>query len=347
MTNDDSIYLLDLPPSQWRAALAAAGVEPYRGDQMARWVFERSVFDLADMTDLPRRLRQELPGRLRTAPPTVDRRYTSVDASRRYLLSIAGGGLVEAVYMPVGSRLTFCISSQVGCRFACSFCQTGRLGLSRSLSPGEIVGQVLRLRAEAETDRPRFNVVFMGQGEPLDDVDSVVDATLSLQDPRGLGMSWRRITVSTVGLVPGIERLATMGPARPRIAVSLNATTDEARSELMPVNRKYPIAALLDALRRIPWRHREQVTFEYVMLRGVNDTRQDAERLVRLLRGLPAKVNLIPWNPIETMAFQRPSPGTIERFRRWARSGGLDVLVRYSRGADIGAACGQLSATGC
>lgn len=346
MTNDDPIYLLDLPPSQWRESLAAAGVESYRGDQIARWVFERGVFEFADMTDLPQRLRLELPQRFRIAPGDVDQRYTSVDASRRYLLSMAGGALVEAVYMPVGSRLTLCVSSQVGCRFACTFCQTGRLGLSRSLSPGEIVGQVLRLLAESESGRPRFNIVFMGQGEPLDNVDSVVDATLSLQEPQGLGMSWRRITVSTVGLVPGIERLASMGAARPRIAVSLNATTDAVRSELMPVNRKYPIAALLDALRRIGWRHREAVTFEYVMLRGINDTRQDADRLARLLRGLPAKVNLIPWNPIEAMAFQRPSPGAVERFRRRARSGGLDVLVRYSRGADIGAACGQLSAEG-
>jgi 23S rRNA (adenine2503-C2)-methyltransferase len=336
-------FLLDRPASEWRDALAALGHEPYRGEQIARWVFQRGVFDLDSMTDLPAQLRADLPASIRVDPPAIARTYLSVDGSRRYLLEV-GDQMVEAVSMPYDRRSTYCISSQVGCRFACTFCQTGRLGLLQSLSAGEILGQVLRLRADAVDSAQRINVVFMGQGEPLDNKAAVRAAVLSMQDPAGLGWSWRRITVSTVGLVPGLLELAELGPRRPRIAVSLNATTDEIRAAIMPVNRKYPIAELIGTLRRIRWRPRERVTFEYVLLDGVNDTEADARRLGRLLAELPAKVNLIPWNPIATMPYQRPAPDVIERFRRVALAAGVDALVRYSRGADIGAACGQLQA---
>jgi 23S rRNA (adenine2503-C2)-methyltransferase len=248
--------------------------------------------------------------------------------------------------MPYADRVTLCVSSQVGCRFACGFCQTGVGGLRRSLAPGEIVGQVLRLRAEQERlDRP-VNVVFMGQGEPLDNAAAVVAAVAALQDPKGPRLGWRRITVSTVGVVTALQRLSEMGEARPRIAVSLNATTDEVRSTIMPINRKWPIAELLAALRRIRWRPGERVTFEYVLLAGVNDSLEDARRLGKLLHGIPAKVNLIPWNPLATLPFGRPSPEHTERFRRTALERGIDVLVRYSRGADIAAACGQLHTAG-
>lgn len=336
--------LLDLPASRWRDVLADLGERPYRGDQIARWVFARREFDFAAMTDLPADLRARLPGLLQVEPPNVERVYTSVDHSRRYLLRMGEAELVEAVYMPYEGRVTLCISSQVGCRFACTFCQTGRLGLVRSLSPGEIVGQVLRLRAEMDDPEGRLNVVFMGQGEPLDNLAGVRAAVVALQDPLGPDLSRRRITVSTVGLVPAIRALAELDERRPRLAVSLNATTDAVRSELMPVNRKYPIAVLLDALREISWRNRERVTFEYVLLAGVNDSVADARRLGGLLHGLPAKVNLIPWNPIATMPYRRPEPEVVERFRVEALNVGVDALVRYSRGADIGAACGQLQA---
>ena len=338
------LNLLDLPAGEWRDAVAAAGVEPYRGDQLATWVFQQGVFDFAAMTNLPLAMRERMAETFVVEPPSIDQRFVSSDHSRRYLLQVAADELVEAVYMPNDARATLCISSQVGCRFACTFCQTGRLKLQRSLSSGEIVGQVLRMLADVETAPTRTNVVFMGQGEPLDNAAAVIAAVRSFEDARGPAWSWRRITVSTVGLVPEIRKLAALGEQRPRLAISLNATTDAVRSELMPINRKYPIEELVGALRDIVWRRREKVTFEYVLLHGVNDSPEDARRLARILRGLPAKVNLIPWNPIATMDYQRPSPETIEAFRREALRTGIDVLVRYSRGADIGAACGQLQA---
>lgn len=340
----EPVDLLGVPATLWREATAAAGLPAYRGDQFAKWVFGRGVFDFADMTDLPAELRGRLGDVFHIRPPEIDQRFVSADHSRRYLLRLDSGDVVEAVYMPSRSRATLCISSQVGCRFACTFCQTGKLKLQRSLSAGEIVGQILRLLEDVGSSGDRTNVVFMGQGEPLDNVDAVMDSIRALEDGRGPGWSWRRITVSTVGLVPAIRRLAELQQGRPRLAISLNATTDEVRSELMPINRKYPIAALFETLREVAWRPREKVTFEYVLLAGINDSMADAARLARLVRGLPAKVNLIPWNRIDSMPYARPGAEVIEAFREEAVRAGVDALVRYSRGADIGAACGQLQA---
>ena len=334
--------LLELAASEWRTAVSAEANEAYRGDQIARWVFRHGVFDFAAMTNVPAGLRASLAGQFSVSPPAVAAVFESVDGTRRYLLELEDGQRVEAVWMPYPDRVTICISSQVGCRFACEFCQTGVMGLVRSLTAGEIVGQVVRLRADQQRLQRPVNVVFMGQGEPLDNVDAVVDAVVALQDPAGPDLGWRRITVSTVGVVGAIDELAKLGPRRPRIAVSLNATDDEVRSAIMPINRKWPIEQLLGALERIRWRPRERVTFEYVLLAGINDRVEDAVRLGHLLRGLPAKVNLIPWNSLPSMSFQRPSPERVELFRETARGSGLDVLVRYSRGADIAAACGQL-----
>jgi len=337
--------LLEIAAGEWGEALGAVAGDRYRGDQVANWVFKHGVFDFAAMGNLPRELRERLAARFSVEPPPIEARFESADGTRRFLLGLADGRQVEAVYMPYPDRVTLCISSQVGCRFACGFCQTGVMGLQRSLSAGEILGQVLRLRQEEQRlDRP-VNVVFMGQGEPLDAPDSVVAAVRALQDPAGPGLSRERITVSTVGVVGALPRIAAMGEARPRLAVSLNATTDAVRSRLMPINRKWPIAMLLGALEAIPWRNRERVTFEYVLLAGVNDSLDDARRLGGLLARLPAKVNLIPWNPLPSLPFRRPDPEQIERFRTTALATGLDVLVRYSRGADIAAACGQLHAS--
>lgn len=334
--------MLDLPASRWRGVLERETGWGYRGDQVANWVFKRGVFNFGEMANLPEKIRSDLGARYTVVPPEVVACFESADGTRRFLFDLQDGQKVEAVYMPYSDRVTLCVSSQVGCRFACTFCQTGVMGLQRSLTPGEIVGQVLRLRAEQDCLERPVNVVFMGQGEPLDNIDTVVQAIEALQDPAGPDLGWRRITVSTVGVVNAIHRLSAMGESRPRLAVSLNASTDEVRSEIMPINRKWSIQTLLGALRDVHWRTRERVTFEYVLLSGVNDSLDDARRLGDLLRGLPAKVNLIPWNALPTLPYRRPSPEQVERFRVAARATGLDVLVRYSRGADIAAACGQL-----
>ena len=336
--------LLDLPASDWRKAMAPWVDTPYRADQVADWVFRKGVYDFSEMLNLPVELRADLARRCTVEPPSIGRSFESSDGTQRHLLVLADGTSVEAVTMPYDDRVTLCLSSQVGCRFACRFCQTGVMGLTRSLAAGEIIGQALRLRTELNTPDLPVNIVFMGQGEPLDNAEAVAQAIYGLQDPVGPALSWRRITLSTVGVVPEIKRLAELGERRPRLAISLNATTDEVRSEIMPVNRKWPIAELLSAIRSLPWRTRERVTFEYVLLAGVNDRPEDAGRLGELLRGLPAKVNLIPWNELSDLAYERPSAQAIERFRLQVLRSGLDALVRYSRGTDIAAACGQLHA---
>ncbi len=240
-------------------------------------------------------------------------------------------------------KLTLCVSSQVGCALDCAFCATATLGFTRHLSAGEIVEQVYR--ATQIAGRRPTNLVFMGMGEPMHNFDGVARALSLLQHPWGAAFSPRRITVSTVGMVTGIEKLGQLMPA-PNLAISLNATTDDVRDRLMPVNRRWPIAVLLDAARRFPLSHGRRVTFEYVLLAGVNDSDADADRLPRLLRGIPSKVNLIPWNPFAGPAFERPSAERIRTFQERLRQGGLAVYIRTPRGDDIDAACGQLAARG-
>jgi 23S rRNA (adenine2503-C2)-methyltransferase len=257
-------------------------------------------------------------------------------ARRRRLSGLVPGRLLR-------DKLTLCVSSQVGCALDCAFCATATLGFSRHLSAGEIVEQVYR--ATQIAGRRPTNLVFMGMGEPMHNFDGVARALSLLQHPWGAAFSPRRITVSTVGMVTGIEKLGQLMPA-PNLAISLNATTDEVRDRLMPVNRRWPIAVLLDAARRFPLSHGRRVTFEYVLLAGVNDSDEDADRLPRLLRGIPTKVNLIPWNPFAGPAFARPSAERIRTFQERLRQGGLAVYIRTPRGDDIDAACGQLAARG-
>jgi len=257
-------------------------------------------------------------------------------ARRRRLSGLVPGRLLR-------DKLTLCVSSQVGCALDCAFCATATLGFTRHLTPGEIVEQVYR--ATQIAGRRPTNLVFMGMGEPMHNFDGVARALALLQHPWGAAFSPRRITVSTVGMVTGIEKLGQLTPA-PNLAISLNATTDEVRDRLMPVNRRWPIAALLDAARRFPLSHGRRVTFEYVLLAGVNDSDADADRLPRLLRGIPTKVNLIPWNPFAGPAFERPSAERIRTFQERLRQGGLAVYIRTPRGDDIDAACGQLAARG-
>jgi 23S rRNA (adenine2503-C2)-methyltransferase len=262
------------------------------------------------------------------------------------LFSLAGEDTkpaqIEAVFMPSEGRQTICISTQAGCAVDCHFCLTAQLGLIRNLTAGEIIGQVLvALEENRASLAPQTNVVLMGQGEPLLNFDAVMAAARILLDPNGVALSAKHITLSTSGIVPGIERLA-QERVRPKLAVSLNASTDEQRDALMPINRKYSLDILLDACRRYPLRPWEHLTFEYVLLGGVNDSPEDARRVVRLLAHIRAKVNLIPWNP-GALPYRPPEPDRVEEFRRILTEKGVPAFVRFSRGQDVFAACGQLA----
>jgi 23S rRNA (adenine2503-C2)-methyltransferase len=269
----------------------------------------------------------------------------SVDGTRKFVLELADRRRIESVFIPDTPSMTFCISTQVGCAMSCGFCLTGRMGLIRNLTAGEIAGQVRLLAAATSLLDSPFNIVLMGMGEPLHNYDNTMKALRILHSEHGLAVSPRRVTLSTVGIVPGLERLAHE-PLMPNLAVSLHATTDEQRTQLVPPNRKYPLAEILDACRRFPLKKRNRITFEYVMLAGVNDTAEDARRLVRLLSGIKAKVNLIPLNPAPGIPYDRPSDEHVDRFAQILADRHLTVSVRKSRGQDIRAACGQLIVEG-
>lgn len=335
--------------------LATSWQQPaYRGDQIYAALYRRRVRDLGQIRALPGPLRERLAAEYGVGWPEVEKRYRSSDGTVRYLLRLADGQSVETVLMPEdgtlggpGPRHTICLSTQVGCPVDCRFCLTALMGLKRNLSAGEIVGQVLLVAAENGLDPTRspVNLVFMGQGEPLLNYDSTLAAVRLLADPEGLGLSRARMTLSTSGIVPGIERLA--GEAvRPKLAVSLGATTDEVRTRLMPINGKWNLERLLEACRNFPLRPRERLTFEYVLLAGVNDSPADARRLVRLASGIRAKVNLIPWNPGPELGFQTPAGETVLAFQRILIGAGLPAFIRKPRGRDIYGACGQLRLMG-
>ncbi len=328
---------------EWTAAL---GEPAYRGAQIYHALYAERRFDFAAMSNLPAALRARLQQEACIGLPRIVRRYYSSDGSVRYLLALESGDQpatqIETVFMPEESRQTICISTQAGCAVDCHFCLTAQLGLVRNLTAGEIIGQVLvALEDNRAKLLPQTNVVLMGQGEPLLNYEPVMSAVRLLLDPNGIALSPKRVTLSTSGIVPGIERLA-QEKVRPKLAVSLNASSDEQRDRIMPLNRKYPLAVLLDACRRYPLRPWEKLTFEYVLLGGFNDAPEDARRVVKLLAHLRAKVNLIPWNPGE-LPYAPPNPARTEEFRRILTEKGLPAFVRYSRGQDIMAACGQLA----
>jgi 23S rRNA (adenine2503-C2)-methyltransferase len=334
-----------LTPAELAARVSAAGEPAYRSEQVFRWLHGRGVDSLEQMTNVPPSLRQALAAEGTWTPLVEEVLQEAADGTRKMRFRTGDGRAIESVLIPdedeERNKLTLCVSSQVGCAMDCSFCATATLGYGRNLSAGEIVEQVYR--ATRLAGRRPTNLVFMGMGEPLHNFDNVAKAFALLQHPWGANFSARRITVSTAGLVSGIDKLGQLMPA-PNLAISLNATTDEVRDQLMPVNKRWPIAALLDAARRFPLSHGRRVTFEYVMLAGVNDTDADADRLPRLLRGIPTKVNLIPWNGFAGPPYQRPSAERIRTFQERLRAGGLPVYIRSPRGDDIDAACGQLAA---
>ena len=334
--------LLEMTPNEIVAFVEALGEPAYRGRQLATWVYVKGVADFAAMTDLPRGLRERLPAVAVVSPPAVVARHVSRDGSVKLELGLADGRRVQSVVMPDGDRLTLCVSTQVGCGFGCAFCLTGTMGLERNLSAGEIVGQVWAARASLPSGARLTHVVFMGMGEPLANYAATVKALRTLVAPLGFGFSPRRITVSTVGLVKGLERLAREN-LRVNLAVSLHATTDDVRSRLMPVNRGWGLDDLLAACRRFPLPVRQRMTFEYTLLDGVNDSVEEARRLARRLQGLRAKVNLIPFNEWPGAAFRRPAPERILAFQRALLDAGLTATIRWSKGEDVGAACGQLA----
>ena len=352
--------LLGKSPDELRAFLQSLGEPAYRGAQIYHALYAERRFDFAGMTNLPAKLRDRLAREALIELPRIVRKHISDDGTIRYVLALEtlaeasatkdsekparspAPATIETVFMPEENRQTICISTQAGCAVDCHFCLTATLGLIRNLTAGEIIGQVLiALEENRAALKPQTNVVLMGQGEPLLNFEPVMAALRILLDPNGMAVSPKHVTLSTSGIVPGIERLARE-KVRPKLAISLNASSDEQRDEIMPINRKYPIAELLDACRRYPLRPWEHLTFEYVLLGGFNDSPDDARRVVKLLANLRAKVNLIPWNPGD-LPYAKPDPARIEAFRKILADKDVRAFVRYSRGQDVMAACGQLA----
>ncbi len=337
--------IMDHTQAELRELMLGLGEKPYRAEQVFRWVFARGVTDFSAMTDLSKTFRETLASGFCVRGVEVTDVRTSVDGTVKFVSTLADGARVESVVIPEGRRVTLCVSTQAGCAFGCRFCMTGKGGFIRDLELSEMAGQVLASRdiLDAAGEGARVtNVVLMGMGEPLSNYDNVIRFVGVLLDPKGFHFSHNKVTVSTVGLVPEIERLGR--DTTVNLAVSLNATTDEVRSKLMPINRKYPIATLIEALRRFPTPgHNKHITIEYVLIGGVNDTTDDARRLVKLLRGIDCKVNLIPFNPHPGSDLKPPDERDVAAFHSIVLKSGVTVITRASKGADISAACGQLS----
>src|SRR5271157_3883403 len=318
------------------------GQPPFRARQLYDALYRQQVADFSEISSLPQPIRNQLVKKFFTGLPRIEKRFDSVDGTRRYLLRLADNRTVETVLMPEDSRDTICISSQVGCPVDCKFCLTALMGLERNLTAGEIVGQVLCVMHEngLKATDSRLNVVMMGMGEPLLNLEAVLKATRLVCDPAGIGISPRRITLSTSGIVPKMEELGRV-PVRPKLAISLNASSEEQRRELMPITRKYHLKDLIAVCRAYPLRTWEKLTFEYVLLRGVNDTDADARRVVKLLANLNSKVNLIALNPGPGIPFETPAPERVAAFQEIVRRS-MPCFIRKPRGLDVYAACGQL-----
>ncbi|HRU22629.1 MAG TPA: 23S rRNA (adenine(2503)-C(2))-methyltransferase RlmN [Candidatus Latescibacteria bacterium] len=341
-------------PDELREFLARFGKEKYRTNQLLRWMHGKGVADFDQMTDLGKEFRSQLKAEARVECLAERHRAVSRDGqTTKLVLGLSDGRKIETVMMLDDGRRTVCVSSQAGCALGCRFCATGQIGFQRNLTVGEILDQIhhaarfFRARGATgeEYEHPVTNVVFMGMGEPLNNYEAVLRATKLSGLEMGLAISATRVTISTAGVVPMIYRLASDLP-KVGLAISLNATTDEVRNSLMPINRKYPLKTLLDAARHMAGvSPRRRVTFEYALIEGTNDSDEDARRLAELVSGFPCKINLIPFNPVPRQPFRRPSQERIDRFHRilWERN--LTVTVRWSKGDDIAAACGQLQAS--
>ncbi len=342
---DTRIELKGLSLEETERYVAALGEPPYRGRQLFHWIYARGCRRFDEMSDLPAALRAALAEQASITGLTCLARKVSRDGTRKYLFACPDGRQIETVLIPDEARLTACLSTQVGCALACAFCLTGEMGFVRHLRAGEIVDQVLGLREDLGPGERIGNLVLMGMGEPLHNYDATVKALTILAHPLGLAYPPRRITLSTVGLVPEIERLGASG-LDVNLAVSLHAATDELRDRLVPINRRYPLKELMVALRAYPLPPRRRITLEYVLMDGVNDRPEDARELTKLLRGLRCKVNLLPLNEAPAIPFRRPSRQRVEAFQQILKSAGVLATIRESRGWDISAACGMLAIQG-
>ena len=345
----ERVNLLGMTRQKMEAWLVSIGEKPFRAQQILKWIHHSGIDDFEQMSNLGKGLRAKLAEIAEIRPPRVVRQLDSKDGTRKWAIEVGGNNLVETVFIPDGQRGTLCVSSQVGCSLDCSFCSTGKQGFQRDLTAAEIIGQVwLAIQSfdafQAGSSRVVTNVVMMGMGEPLLNFDNVVDATGLMMDDFGYGLSKRRVTLSTSGVVPMLDKLGDVSEVS--LAVSLHAPNDALRNELVPINRRYPIAELLAACRRYldkqPDKHRV-VTVEYTLIAGVNDSVDQARELADVLRELPCKVNLIPFNPFSLSNYRRPSKNAVSRFWQVMTDAGYVTTVRTTRGDDIDAACGQLA----
>ena len=328
---------------------------PFRAKQIMQWIYQKRVEEFASMSNLSKNMRKELEEKFTIAPPTIINVETSKDGSKKYLLALQDGHTIESVLLPMKpavkdekgnivkeAKYTICISSQVGCKVGCEFCLTAKGGFVRNLSAGEIVGQVLAILKEQNIPpNRRVNIVYMGMGEPLDNLENVAKAVKIFSDENGLSISARRQTISTSGLAPKIKKLGQMNLGV-LLAISLHAVDDELRQKLMPINKAYNIKSVIDAVKEFPIDQRKRVMFEYLMIKGLNDDIKAAKKLVKLLHGIKAKVNLIYFNPYPGTPFQRPDEKDVQKFQRYLLDHGVLCTVRQSKGLDISAACGQL-----
>lgn len=351
---DERINLLDFSPAALSAWFVEQGEKPFRARQVLRWVHRAGCADFSQMSDVAKALRARLEQTAEVRAPTVRTETRSADGTRKWLLDVGQGNAVEAVFIPERNRGTLCVSSQAGCALDCAFCATGKQGFNRNLTAGEIVGQLwlanrlledeagVRLAADSTYERPVSNVVMMGMGEPLTNFDNVVAALETMLDDNAYGLSRRRVTVSTSGIVPAMDRLRDACPVA--LAVSLHAPNDALRDQLVPINRKYPLAELMAAcLRYLEKAPRDFVTFEYIMLDGVNDTPEHARQLLRLVADVPCKFNLIPFNPFHGVPWRTSPPARVAQFAAILQDAGRVTTVRKTRGDDVAAACGQLA----
>jgi len=334
------LLALDLPELEER--LLALGQPAYRARQVFGWLHARGVFRPADMLNLPREVRAALEPMSSPFPLTLEESVQAADGTEKLRFRLGDGGVVESVLIPEDKRLTLCVSTQLGCGMGCTFCRTGRMGLQRNLTPEEILAQVYAVRGAPGRDREVSHLVLMGMGEPLDNLENSLRALRILTHPLGANLSTRKVTVSTVGIPEALERLVREVPVS--ITLSLNAPDSGIRSELMPINRRYPVEEVLALLRRLPLPPRRRTTMAYVMVKGVNDRPRDARELTRLLHGVRCKINLVPLNPFPGLDLERPEDSRVLEFQALLRARGLSTHVRFSRGTDILAACGQLAA---